>query len=221
VAEDYLHIMRLRAQLVKQTTAINDLGNFNFARSKPNLSPIVKMQNVKILVKIYHKGIGHLSLDFLKIPNFVLNQISCAGLINYNMHSNFAAIVCKDLILNDPVYNLFTVRFNAPYKTMPMQTYQSSVMFILKQKRYSRQYDIVYSGHSGSNVNIPVLHQFNYKQFFFTNSTLYNLVQQVKTHTEQTPASLNSRLYKTKKLLVVPAHTNITVITNSYDIIHS
>lgn len=35
------------------------------------------------------------------------------------------------------------------------------------------------------------------------------------------PVSLSRRLLRTKKTLVIPAHVNLTVITNSYDVVHS
>lgn len=38
---------------------------------------------------------------------------------------------------------------------------------------------------------------------------------------ELVPVSLARRLLRTKRTLVLPAHTNITVITNSYDVVHS
>jgi hypothetical protein len=38
---------------------------------------------------------------------------------------------------------------------------------------------------------------------------------------ELTPATLSRRLIRTKRILVLPAHINITVLTNSYDVVHS
>jgi heme/copper-type cytochrome/quinol oxidase subunit 2 len=38
---------------------------------------------------------------------------------------------------------------------------------------------------------------------------------------ELVPASLARRLIRTKRILVLPAHINITVLTNSYDVVHS
>jgi hypothetical protein len=32
---------------------------------------------------------------------------------------------------------------------------------------------------------------------------------------------LSKRLLRTKKILVLPAHVNLTLITNSYDVTHS
>jgi hypothetical protein len=50
---------------------------------------------------------------------------------------------------------------------------------------------------------------------------LYNLVQKSKVYSEATPNPMAARLTRVKRTLVLPAHVNITLITNSYDIIHS
>ena len=38
---------------------------------------------------------------------------------------------------------------------------------------------------------------------------------------ELVPLTLARRLLRTKRTLVLPAHINITVVTNSYDVVHS
>jgi len=38
---------------------------------------------------------------------------------------------------------------------------------------------------------------------------------------ELVPTNLARRLLRTKRTLVLPAHVNITVVTNSYDVVHS
>lgn len=42
-----------------------------------------------------------------------------------------------------------------------------------------------------------------------------------KAHTEVVPVPLARRLVRTRRTLVLPAHVNIAVITNSYDVVHS
>ncbi len=61
----------------------------------------------------------------------------------------------------------------------------------------------------------------------FTNKTdmdkynLYTGVRNNKYKTEMIPVTLARRLLRTKRTLVLPAHINITLITNSYDVVHS
>lgn len=54
------------------------------------------------------------------------------------------------------------------------------------------------------------------------NSTLrYKLFKKFKKQNENIPVTLWRRLLRTKRTLVLPAHVNITAITNSYDVVHS
>jgi hypothetical protein len=49
----------------------------------------------------------------------------------------------------------------------------------------------------------------------------YRMIKKNKKRQEVFSVALNRRLLRTKKTLVVPAHVNITAITNSYDVVHS
>lgn len=49
----------------------------------------------------------------------------------------------------------------------------------------------------------------------------YRLLKKNRVRDESMPVSLSRRLLRTKKTLVIPAHVNLTLITNSYDVIHS
>jgi heme/copper-type cytochrome/quinol oxidase subunit 2 len=47
------------------------------------------------------------------------------------------------------------------------------------------------------------------------------MLRKNKVRSENISVNLARRILRTKKTLVLPAHTNITIITNSYDIVHS
>ena len=49
----------------------------------------------------------------------------------------------------------------------------------------------------------------------------FKLLKQLKKIDFQANSLINKRLLRTKKVLVLPAHINITIITNSYDVNHS
>lgn len=49
----------------------------------------------------------------------------------------------------------------------------------------------------------------------------YKLFSKNRSRSENTPVTLARRLLRTKRVLVIPAHANITAITNSYDVVHS
>ena len=49
----------------------------------------------------------------------------------------------------------------------------------------------------------------------------YKAIRNNKHRSELIPVTIARRLLRTKRTLVLPAHTNITVVTNSYDVVHS
>jgi hypothetical protein len=49
----------------------------------------------------------------------------------------------------------------------------------------------------------------------------YKLFSKNRMRSEKTPVTLARRILRTKRILVIPAHVNITAITNSYDVVHS
>ncbi len=55
-----------------------------------------------------------------------------------------------------------------------------------------------------------------HENFNYQNAVVYN-----RHRSELVPVNLARRLLRTKRTLVLPAHTNITLITNSYDVVHS
>ena len=75
------------------------------------------------------------------------------------------------------------------------------------------------------------LKAFNFSKLVLQNrglrllvKTIYNNYQAVKFNkqrSELVPVTLARRLLRTKRTLVLPAHVNLTVVTNSYDVVHS
>lgn len=53
------------------------------------------------------------------------------------------------------------------------------------------------------------------------NAHYFNAIKYNRHRSELVPVNLARRLLRTKRTLVLPAHVNITLITNSYDVVHS
>ncbi|MCA9459870.1 MAG: hypothetical protein KDH96_08865 [Candidatus Riesia sp.] len=53
------------------------------------------------------------------------------------------------------------------------------------------------------------------------NINYHKAIKYNRHRSELVPVTLARRLLRTKRTLVLPAHVNITVITNSYDVVHS
>ncbi len=90
-----------------------------------------------------------------------------------------------------------------------------------KQKKYKRlkaysfpkypRYDSINYTYIGNFLNkSPVVY-----------GNMYTAIKNNKYKNELIPVTLARRLLRTKRTLILPAHINLTLITNSYDVIHS
>ena len=98
---------------------------------------------------------------------------------------------------------------------------QSEQFWGFRQKRYKKLRMFVFpSNKRYDNKTYTHIEQFSNK----SNIDKYNLYTGVKNNkykNEMIPVTLARRLLRTKRTLVLPAHINITLITNSYDVVHS
>jgi len=135
----------------------------------------------------------------------------------------------------DPDFNenfeLLRFRFNDNNVSVNPKLPNNNQYLTLKQKRYSLK----------GKINAKNLDVFDYElarekklrwtprlkdnQHFIDspqNATRdYRLLKKNKVRQEVFPVQLNRRLLRTKRTLVLPAHVNLTAITNSYDVVHS
>jgi hypothetical protein len=100
----------------------------------------------------------------------------------------------------------------------------------LKQKRYTRKKNILPSTQivqTDDNVSLKIFNRpFLIKNNLILNDTFdltifYKLLKKNKIKNEVNSVILSTRLLRTRKTLTLPAHINVTAITNSYDVIHS
>lgn len=138
-----------------------------------------------------------------------------------------------DVNYNEGTLNLFKLKFNDNESSLKHKTAPHSTLFAVKQKRYTKR-DVISSikkytkdseGNKTSKVRYagkPILFNNN---IFEQNSEdpiiLYNLIKKNKKRGDLIPVNLARRIIRTKRTLVLPAHVNITLVTNSFDIVHS
>jgi len=138
-----------------------------------------------------------------------------------------------DVNYNSETLNLFNLKFNdnessIKHKTVPHNTY-----FAVKQKRYTKKSAISsitkYAKDTEGNKTSKV--RYSGKPILFNNNifeqnsedpiVLYRLIRKNKKRGDLIPINLARRIIRTKRTLVLPAHVNITLVTNSFDIVHS
>lgn len=126
---------------------------------------------------------------------------------------------------------LFRLRFNDKKSTFQTKPIKPTVYLTFKQKRYNQRANI------GKKTNIFVDRQTKQQQTYSGNPFLknaaiieenfgnptrqYRLVKKAKSRLDTTKVASWNRLLRSRRVLVLPAHINITVITNSFDVVHS
>lgn len=117
---------------------------------------------------------------------------------------------------------------------MALKVPDNDNFWVLKQKRYKKKQSIkitvsdtienhsfeavrnIYKKHIMENVKLITDLDFQMDSY-----NLYKCMRGNRNRTETLPVHLYRRLLRTKRTLVLPAHINMTVVTNSYDVIHS
>jgi hypothetical protein len=139
----------------------------------------------------------------------------------------------KDSLLSgtDNTVELLRLRFNDQKSTLAHKPARPTIYLTFKQKRYNQRTNIskktqiffdkdlkknqTYSGN-------PFLKDMSIIEENFGNPTRqYRMVKKAKSRLDTTRVATWNRLLRSRRVLVLPAHVNITVITNSFDIVHS
>ena len=131
------------------------------------------------------------------------------------------------------VLNLFKFRYSDSENAVKHKPVPHSTFLTMKQKRYKRRKNIParvkYFKDSKGNTTKKV--RWSANPYLFNNESIiqdfgsptkqYNLMKKNKTRYSNTSVVLSKRMLRTRRTLVLPAHVNITAVTNSYDVIHS
>lgn len=130
--------------------------------------------------------------------------------------------------------NILRVRFSENTESIVHKPLPHSVFLAMKQKRYKRRkiilprykYDRLdtYKLDTKSpwfSVNNLLVNNQIVKESDLENTIQYNYLKKKKNRSENTSVILSRRILRTKRTLVLPAHVNLTAVTNSYDVIHS
>jgi heme/copper-type cytochrome/quinol oxidase subunit 2 len=137
---------------------------------------------------------------------------------------------------SDNDVNILRFRFNDSNQHIISKN-QNNVYFAFKQKRYNvrKKFPLKKRFKRGINneftttpvdpnkVRLRIL----IKNKFFDTITdkaavlNYKFFKKSKKHNDIIPVPLARRILRTRRTLVLPAHINLTLITNSYDVVHS
>jgi hypothetical protein len=137
--------------------------------------------------------------------------------------------------------DLIKLRFFDENDTLEEKLPGNDNFLVMKQKRYKRKQRVKNTERyhvdpeTGKKRKEPEFLKFYsrrvlYKHQIFTNTaevedmdsyTFYKCIRNSRKRGELLPVNLSRRLLRTRRTLVLPAHVNLTVVTNSYDVVHS
>lgn len=126
---------------------------------------------------------------------------------------------------------LLRFRFNDKKPTLANKPIRPTLYLTFKQKRYNQRTNI------SKKTTIFFDKELNKQQTYSGNPFLkdlsiieenhgnptrqYRIVKKAKLRVDSTRVGTWNRLLRSRRVLVLPAHVNITVITNSFDVVHS
>lgn len=115
------------------------------------------------------------------------------------------------------------------FKFKPEVVYDPTTFEIIGEKRLPLSSKIEIAGLNVQNIffessakgeSVDMSFKDRHKQL--NDNFNYRIASRIAKHrSELVPVTLARRLLRTKRTLVLPAHVNLTVITNSYDVVHS
>lgn len=223
---------------------IFDKKNFNSSISDENIQ---YFENSKIFIA--NKNLFKNNFSFEKLTdilNFNKQNSSTKFLINHEDTLEVTRWLKRTQGTNSPLriikypltknsfelqkQELFRVRFNEKHTKLIQKPISNNNYLVLKQKKY-KPYKVLPTRIKKTKIEgaesikysrkLTLLNNSIFIENNFNGTTRYKLLKKMKQQHENIPVTLWKRLLRTKRTLVLPAHVNIALITNSYDVIHS
>jgi len=122
---------------------------------------------------------------------------------------------------------MFNTFFGSGVSYLEEKNFSNSFFLVLKQKKYTLKNNIQKvsfknpdcgTRYSGRSI---LLNNSVFDEYLNDANIAYRLIKKNKKRTENIPTTLAKRLLRVRRTLVLPAHINITLVTNSFDIVHS
>lgn len=204
---------------------INFLKSF-FFNDRKNQIDLKNSYNIFEFKKVFFKYNYN---DFLEVNRWFKKSQgtnSPIRLIKYPISNKFNSLENENI-------NLFKFRFNNNESNIKHKPTPHSTFLTMKQKRYKRRKLIPARVKFEKDINNNNTKKIRWSSnpYLFNNESIinnfgnpskqYNFFKKNKIRYENTSLVLSKRMLRTRRTLVLPAHVNITAITNSYDVIHS
>lgn len=199
------------------------LNSFKLNLNYQNLNIYLEKKNSNLLNSNLNSNLSNYEYDNVEDVEETLENLRIKStkfpikLIKGVLNKHNTLSLTTNKILNKNI--LFSYRLNN--ESIVEKISQIEQFWGFRQKKYKKLRSFVFSQN----------YRFNNKDYKFIgtfinneNFNKYNLYTGVKNNkfkNELIPVTLARRLLRTKRTLVLPAHINITLITSSYDVVHS
>ena len=208
---------------VEQLKKLSSINNVNFKTANPEY---YLKRSIKHTVNlVFNKGnYNKLSLfESDKLDNTLIsaenirtqNTKNPVYLIKGTLNSNTLYILQNNVKLNIPQL-LTTQKYYTDIATKPSHVEQ---FWGFRQKRYKklRPHSFLQNTKYLNNSQYVL----NKHSQSLSKYNLYTAFKNNKYKNELISVTLARRLLRTKRTLILPVHVNLTLITNSYDVVHS
>lgn len=213
--EDYINILQLKNSLDVLLPYINEASNR--LMSYPVNSRFFNSPAYWVYARywepyasqnlvIYNKSAKNLTLDSISYCTDRMTRYH-----RFNYYANFQALKL-DLLNND-----FLLKFNQSNNHVTHRFLQENIYLVIKQKRYTPSKKLKYF-----NNKSMYLKNFSTLEFLNIDKGTTNLFHKTLRSKSNSVSSIYyRRLLRTRRILVLPTNINITLITNSFDVVHS
>ena len=127
--------------------------------------------------------------------------------------------------------DILKFRFGEQKPVAANKPIRPTIYLTFKQKRYNQRNVIGKKTNMFFDKNLNKIQKYSGNPFLKNMSIIeenygnptkqYRMVKKAKSRLDTTRVAGWNRLLRSRRILVLPAHVNITVITNSFDIVHS
>lgn len=174
--------------------------------------------------------LNHHTTDILQSEKFVSSKLTKMLFLN-TKYSNSGEMLKDKELMPETLWGFRQKKYKRTkkFKFKPEVIYDPVTFKVIGQKAPVSSSKVDIAGLELQNVHTSAVNKFDE-----TNITLkdrsrglddnfnYRIAARINRHrSELVPVTLARRLLRTKRTLVLPAHVNLTLITNSYDVVHS
>lgn len=225
IVDDYLRIIQLRSTNTffrkYWSKILDDTMKINYDR----LATVGDQLFLDVQSSVYLDN-NPFDFKFLK-QNFILFNDAQRWVRRGNGSVEPVKFIKK--IINDNDNILFGVRFAQSDNSIFSKPSTNNPYLVIKQKRYALKKQItqkMFQTHVNNKSTQDVKSNFFIKNNVGENasedlSRVYRFFKKNKVRDEMFSVVTSRRMLRTQRTLVLPAHVNITAITNSYDVVHS